>query len=274
MVDRSAIREHMDVVAADGTTIGKVDSVDGDRIKIARHGSPDGQHHHVPLAWVSRVDEHVHLDRGEAAVLAADGARGTAAAATIPGRSRSFNWLPWLIGGIALLALILALSQCDNDKNDADDVAGTAQQEEVVTPAVAGAPLTSGTLAYDLDRFLASSDGTPRTFTFEKLNFDSGKATIRAGDEKDLDDIARVFAGYPKARAAVVGYTDSQGAAASNRELGGDRARAVIAALGARGVAADRFEARTGGEDNPDASNANASGRFENRRTELIILKR
>ncbi len=64
MVNASQIREHMDVVASDGQTVGKVDHLEGqDKIKLTKNNAPDGKHHFVPLAWVSRVDEHVHLSK-------------------------------------------------------------------------------------------------------------------------------------------------------------------------------------------------------------------
>ena len=281
MIDHTPIRKDMDVIASDGATVGKVDSVERERIKLTRKDSADGEHHYVPMDWVERVDQHVHLNRG-AAAIAGLGAAGMAGAAHAADRShdhvathdtRKANWLPWIIGGLALIALIAALSQCERE--DADDATrGDTASEEVVVPRVAGAPLSEGTLAYSLEQFLASEDGTPRTFTFDRLNFNTGQATIRDADDRDLDDIARVFAAYPKARAAVVGYTDARGDAAGNKELGADRARAVIAALAGRGVDPERFEARTGGEDAPEATNASEGGRFENRRTELVILKR
>ena len=83
-----------------------------------------------------------------------------------------------------------------------------------------------------------------------------------------------MLAAYPDSRAAVVGYADARGDSNFNRDLGANRARAVITALAARGVPAERLEARTGGETDPAATNATPGGRFENRRTELVILKR
>jgi hypothetical protein len=67
MADTSNIRPHMEVRAADGSHAGTVDGIDGDRIKLTRKDSPDGQHHYVPLDAVERVDEHVHLAAGTAA---------------------------------------------------------------------------------------------------------------------------------------------------------------------------------------------------------------
>ena len=62
-VETGRIAEHMDVIASDGTKIGVVDHLDGDNIKLAKLGSPDGQHHYIPLAWIDHVDTHVHLSK-------------------------------------------------------------------------------------------------------------------------------------------------------------------------------------------------------------------
>ncbi|HEY0028128.1 MAG TPA: DUF2171 domain-containing protein [Allosphingosinicella sp.] len=67
MVDASSIQPHMEVLGADGSHMGTVDGVDGDRIKLTRKDSPDGQHHYVGLDSVERVDEHVHLSAGASA---------------------------------------------------------------------------------------------------------------------------------------------------------------------------------------------------------------
>ncbi|MGN7870595.1 hypothetical protein PARHAE_02835 [Paracoccus haematequi] len=60
MVDASQIKEHMEVVGADGVHVGKVDHMDGDRIKLTRkdeaHGQSRDHHHYLPLANVSSVD--------------------------------------------------------------------------------------------------------------------------------------------------------------------------------------------------------------------------
>jgi hypothetical protein len=57
------IREHQEVYASCGTKIGTVDHVEGDSIKLTRSGSPDGQHHRIPLSWVANVHDHVHLNK-------------------------------------------------------------------------------------------------------------------------------------------------------------------------------------------------------------------
>jgi hypothetical protein len=57
------IREHMDVYGSDGNYLGKVDHVEGDQIKLTKNDSPDGQHHLIPLSWVAKVHDHIHLNR-------------------------------------------------------------------------------------------------------------------------------------------------------------------------------------------------------------------
>jgi hypothetical protein len=54
------VREHMQVIDAEGTPLGKVDKIEGDRIKLTRHssgsGSHEGHHHFVPAGLVADVE--------------------------------------------------------------------------------------------------------------------------------------------------------------------------------------------------------------------------
>ena len=61
MVDKNAIKEHMPVICSAGEQFATVDHLDGDSIKLTK--DDQGQHHWIPLSWVTRVDEHVHIDR-------------------------------------------------------------------------------------------------------------------------------------------------------------------------------------------------------------------
>ncbi len=60
MTEASKIREHMEVVGADGVHIGTVDRVDGDRIKLTKadsgSGAHKGHHHYIPLSLLAEVD--------------------------------------------------------------------------------------------------------------------------------------------------------------------------------------------------------------------------
>ena len=52
------VKEHMEVIGADGVHVGKVDSVDAHRIKLTRQegGSHAGHHHFISAALVADVE--------------------------------------------------------------------------------------------------------------------------------------------------------------------------------------------------------------------------
>ncbi len=50
------IREHMEVVDVDGAPVGRVDGVEGDRIKLTKSDSADGKHHFLDKSQVAAVD--------------------------------------------------------------------------------------------------------------------------------------------------------------------------------------------------------------------------
>ena len=60
MADTSAIKEHMDVIGADGVHVGTVDKVEGDRIKLIKAdsgiGSHAGHHHFISVGLVAGVE--------------------------------------------------------------------------------------------------------------------------------------------------------------------------------------------------------------------------
>lgn len=56
-MNASDIKEHMEVVGADGQHVGTVDHLDGDRIKLTRTDkSAGGQHHYLPLSTCAGVE--------------------------------------------------------------------------------------------------------------------------------------------------------------------------------------------------------------------------
>lgn len=46
MTDLSLIKEHMEIIGADGGHVGTVDHIDGDRIKLIKADSGPHHHHH------------------------------------------------------------------------------------------------------------------------------------------------------------------------------------------------------------------------------------
>ena len=54
------IREHMEVIGADGVHVGTVDKVEGDRIKLTKsdsgQGSHEGHHHFISRGLIAEVE--------------------------------------------------------------------------------------------------------------------------------------------------------------------------------------------------------------------------
>lgn len=186
---------------------------------------------------------------------------------------KATNWLAWIALALGLLALLFALSRCNRD----DDVATTTVTQnttEVVatTPDAGRSTVLAGTSG--LGTYLAGTEPAPRTFTFEKLNFDTASSKVRVEDADEVNAVAMTLKQYPNARIRIAGYADARGSDAANIKLGDDRAKAVKAALVAKGIDAGSIETGTGGEADPVDTNATTSGQAENRRTELVVTRR
>jgi outer membrane protein OmpA-like peptidoglycan-associated protein len=205
-----------------------------------------------------------------------------------PTEGKKFNWLPWLLLALGLLALLFALSRCNRDEAVVAPVTNTTETVTETTTATTAAT-TAGSLALpggtvlavtpggineQVGGFLAGTEPTPRNFSFDQLNFETAKSDIRAQDGNDLNQMAQILQAYPNSKIRIVGYADARGSDPANKALGQSRADAVKAALTAKGVAADRIETASGGEDEPVDTNATKSGQAENRRTEVVIVSR
>lgn len=74
MANTSNIREHMEVIGADGVHVGTVDRVEGKRIKLTKadsgEGSHEGHHHYIDIGLVADVEgDRVRLSaNGDVAV--------------------------------------------------------------------------------------------------------------------------------------------------------------------------------------------------------------
>lgn len=63
MITANDIKEHMEVVGSDGEHVGTVDHCEGtDIIKLTKSdAAAGGEHHYIPMAWVTKIDQQVHL---------------------------------------------------------------------------------------------------------------------------------------------------------------------------------------------------------------------
>lgn len=63
MIDHSKIKEHAEIIGADGVHVGTVDRVEGDRIKLTKkdsgQGHHEGHHHYLDISLVAEVEGDV-----------------------------------------------------------------------------------------------------------------------------------------------------------------------------------------------------------------------
>lgn len=63
MADMNAIKEHDEVIGADGVHVGTVDHVEGNRIKLTKkdsgQGEHEGHHHYISQGLIASVQDGV-----------------------------------------------------------------------------------------------------------------------------------------------------------------------------------------------------------------------
>ncbi|MDR7270867.1 outer membrane protein OmpA-like peptidoglycan-associated protein [Pelomonas saccharophila] len=103
------------------------------------------------------------------------------------------------------------------------------------------------------------------------LFFDTGKTDIKPDSNAQLDQMVATLKAQPALKVLIVGHTDNVGSIDANLALSEGRAKAVVAALTQRGIAANRLQARGIANFAPVASNASEDGRGRNRRVEMVL---
>ena len=101
--------------------------------------------------------------------------------------------------------------------------------------------------------------------------FDTDSTTIKSGFHSTMDKLADVVVRYGKTTLTVVGHTDNVGSNDYNQKLSERRSRSVAEYLESRRVNGMRLALAGKGETQPIASNANESGRQQNRRVEIYV---
>ena len=113
----------------------------------------------------------------------------------------------------------------------------------------------------------------PSEFILQELQFETAKATIRPSSFPSLDIVADFLKRKPAMTIEIAGHTDSDGDDQMNLKLSNDRANAVKTYLISKGVRASQLKATGYGETRPIADNNSASGKQQNRRTEIQIIQ-
>lgn len=150
------------------------------------------------------------------------------------------------------------------------------KKEEVTLAGGKKLNLEVGTINYELAKFLEDKKAKmPRTFVFDHLNFVNGKTELTPESKITVDNLVEIMKAYPSAEVELQGHTDNKGNADANKKLSTNRAVTMKEMMAKMGVEAKRITKTEGfGADKPLADNATEEGRAQNRRLELVVVKK
>jgi outer membrane protein OmpA-like peptidoglycan-associated protein len=164
-----------------------------------------------------------------------------------------------------------------NDEEDkCPKVPGVARYNGCPIPDTDGDGLNDEVDKCPKDKGSVANNGCPLLeeiteikFDFRKVQFLTGSAALTKTAKVELDKAAQIMTKYPDIKVSVEGHTDNTGSAAMNQTLSEKRAAAVKAYIVAKGVSADRLQAKGFGPTKPVATNKTTAGRAMNRRVEF-----
>ena len=196
--------------------------------------------------------------------------------------------LPWLLLAAGIIALIIFLAKGCND----NDEAVTTTSDTTVVASTTGAqdnlnrtddewndldwnaPAANWEEMTDNEIRGSESDRYAYYSLGEDILFDLDKSDLRSGAEARLKLVAgSISKRFPQSNIRLYGFTDKQGPAEYNKELSEKRAETVKNWMTNNGVDANRISVNAMGEKDPEATNATAAGRQQNRRVEIVVRK-
>ena len=107
----------------------------------------------------------------------------------------------------------------------------------------------------------------------KNIFFDVNKYELEPASQIELDEVVKLLKENPLLMIQINGYTDNVGKSTVNLLLSENRAKAVVNYLKSKGIDSKRLFYKGFGDAQPVSSNATESGRAQNRRTELKVLK-
>ena len=218
--------------------------------------------------------------------------------------AKSTNWMPWIVGAAVVLGSIFFWKSCQ-DKAAEAMAATEAAAAKTKAAAEAAAKATADKASEMKDKvatlFKVSlpsgvtldvpkgsledtwvswlSDNTKVVdkttwFNFDRLLFDTGKSTLQASSQAQLQNVAAIMKAYPKVKIRLGGYTDNTGNPAANLKLSADRATTVMNELVKLGVDKGRLSAEGYGDQHPIGDNKTEEGRQQNRRIAVRVTEK
>jgi len=177
----------------------------------------------------------------------------------------------YLATQLAKLAQVRAAGKAD----DARVASGQTQRDQIMLEArqaqLQQANEQAARLQAEINQLKATPTSRGLVLTLGDVLFDTGKAELKPGASRKMDDLAQFLTDHPNRRVEIDGFTDSTGSSAFNDSLSLNRADAVKGALLARGIDASRISTEGYGSADPVASNDDSGGRQQNRRVEVVI---
>lgn len=126
-------------------------------------------------------------------------------------------------------------------------------------------------LTAQLEEMKAKQTERGIVLTLGDVLFDSGRADMKAGALRTLEQLAAFLKENPERDVVIEGHTDSVGSVEFNQALSERRALTVKDALVERGIAASRVTAVGFGPTKPLVGNDTPAGRQQNRRVEIVL---
>jgi flagellar motor protein MotB len=115
--------------------------------------------------------------------------------------------------------------------------------------------------------------GVGKSIVLKNVFYETDSYALKKESEIELTKVVQFLQLNPGIRIEISGYTDNTGNAAHNQTLSENRAKSVADYLRAAGIDTGRIVSRGYGMNSPVASNDNAEGKAQNRRTELKIIQ-
>jgi outer membrane protein OmpA-like peptidoglycan-associated protein len=166
----------------------------------------------------------------------------------------------------------ILLAARENEASQAKADAAQARNEAQNAQAqLAQQQAESQRLAAQMQDLQASQTSRGVVLTLSDVLFDTGRAELKPGAIRPIEQIAAFLAQHPERKIQIEGFTDSQGSEDYNLELSQKRADAVAMAIMQRGIEAERVRALGYGEEFPRASNESPGSRQLNRRVEIVV---
>ena len=114
---------------------------------------------------------------------------------------------------------------------------------------------------------------TPDVIILRNVFFDTGKSILKPQSYPELNKLVKVLQRRASMEIELAGHTDSIGSDEYNLQLSSNRAEAVRQYLISKGISPSRINAVGYGKNQPIDTNGTETGRANNRRTEVRIIR-